>query len=162
MLHTPEIAANMYKLFDDINIGYDQCDEGRWKQRGTSIDPKLVNGGCILNIHEDTIKENVELLELFINEIQQFNKNIKILFTLLPKSIAIESIRDLLPQWSRVKEGFYNIVNNLCMKYSVVFWDYQKRVEISENPTFFADDEHLNTVGARAFTAILNEDLKRL
>lgn len=163
MLHTPEIAANMYKLFDDINIGYAPLEEPRWKNRGkdTFVDSKIIKGSLILKNHEDTINENVKLLDLFMEEIQKFNKDIKVIFTLMPMSVNIGSIRDLLPRWNCIKIEFNNIVNSLCVKYNALFWNYEKKEEITGNYAFFYDDQHLNTIGARAFTSILNEDLNR-
>ncbi len=60
------------------------------------------------------------------------------------------------------KKEFNIIINDLCNKYNAYFWNYKNRRELSENHMFYYDVEHMNTVGGRALTAILNEDLKKL
>ena len=81
----------------------------------------------------------------------------KIIFTLIPQYIMMEKVsKPFMDDW---KDEFYYIINDICERYHSVFWNFENCKEISENPMFYYDEMHLNTVGARAISAILNEKL---
>ena len=60
------------------------------------------------------------------------------------------------------KEEFYGIVTDLCKRCHALFWDFKNCGEISDNHMFYYDEMHLNTVGARAMSAILNDKLNQM
>lgn len=109
-------------------------------------------------IHRDTIEENKKIIVQFVESINKMNENIKIIFTLIPQYITMEeTMRPFMKEW---REMFFDTISSLCAKYQIEFWSYKENKEISENSAFYWDTRHLNTIGARALTALLNKDLE--
>ena len=55
----------------------------------------------------------------------------------------------------------YGPARYLCDKYNIPFIDLRNLSELSENPFFFQDVEHLNDNGARAYTMFFAQQLKQ-
>ena len=53
-------------------------------------------------------------------------------------------------------------MKRFCDQYNLYFFNYKYKKEISENHIFYADIQHMNTIGGKALSAILDEDLKKL
>lgn len=85
---------------------------------------------------------------------------LNLVFTLLPRYLTMENAEEeLMQDW---KKDFLEIVEPVCNKYGVKFWNYKCNKEIYSNHRFFADISHLNTVGGNALTSLLCRDLQRL
>lgn len=120
----------------------------------------LLNGSIVNNRYDSTIYENKIILENFIREIREWNPHMKIILTLIPRYITMERITEqILLSW---KIEFLNIVKRFCDQYNLYFFNYKYKKEISENHIFYADIQHMNTIGGKALSAILDEDLKKL
>ncbi|HBI61538.1 MAG TPA: hypothetical protein DDY31_10065, partial [Lachnospiraceae bacterium] len=114
----------------------------------------------VLGRYEETIQENIQIIENFIQWVQGMNPKVKIIFTLMPVYVTMEKVLAVFKkEW---KEDFENIVRRLQKKYGVYFINYKNRAEISENNHFYHDITHLNTIGGRCMTSILNEDIKKI
>lgn len=156
---------DIFDVFEDIDIQQaGSCPSSRWKhiaQKGNLLTFGPIIGSPALKRSEDTIRENIALMDTFLKEVREFNANIKIIFTLIPRYIEMEQATQIVMEklW---KKEFGNIINNFCDKYDVLFWNYKERQEISKNYMFYYDVEHLNTIGGRALTAILNQDLRAI
>ena len=114
----------------------------------------------ILKRLEKTIKENIHLLKKFILLVNKKFPKCKIVFTLIPRYITMEKVQGIFME--RWREEFESIIQNLQKTYGVYFINYKNRIDISENHHFFWDVNHLNTIGGRSLTSILNEDLRRI
>ena len=66
------------------------------------------------------------------------------------------------PFMHRWKDEFYRVITDICEGNHAIFWDFKNYKEISENHMFYYDEMHLNTVGARAMSAILNDKLHQI
>lgn len=157
---------SVFEVFENIDLQQVEarCPSTRWAhimKKGNSLTFGPIIGSPVLKRSEDTIKENIALMDTFLKEVQEFNANIKIIFTLIPRYIEMEQATQIIMEklW---KKEFENIISNFCDKYNVLFWNYKERQEISKNHMFYYDLEHLNTVGGRALTAILNQDLNEI
>lgn len=114
----------------------------------------------VLKRFDDTIEENIEIIEKFIRLVRDKSPDCKIIFTLLPRYITMEKILGkFVETWM---ESFERIIRRLQEVYGVYFINYKNRIDISENNYFFWDVSHLNTIGGRCMTSILNEDLKKI
>lgn len=114
----------------------------------------------VLKRFDDTIEENIEIIENLIQLVRDKSPDCKIIFTLLPRYITMEKVLSkFMKAWM---ESFEDIVLKLQKKYGVYFINYKNRLDISENNYFFGDICHLNTIGGRCITSILNEDLKKI
>ena len=152
----------MIDVFDDVDAEFDYVPDNRWKhiEQDVPLPANQILGSSITKRFEKTIEENLNIIEEFIKEIKSKNPRMKIVFTLIPKYISIEKAAEsVMHVW---KKEFYQIVTDLCDRYGIYFFDYKNCKCISQNHMFYYDIGHLNTVGARAMTAILNEDLKQL
>lgn len=157
--YIPEKTPYLCSLFDDVNVRCGVRASDRWKHTDKDEWGPMIKRAA-LNRHEATIEENKKLLHLFLQEIKDFNSNIRIIFTLIPRYIKMEQETKLyIGPW---EQEFHDIINYVCEKYNVLFWNYKNRTEISSNEMFYYDISHLNTTGARALTSILNEDLKNI
>lgn len=160
--YIPEKTFYMQFLFDDISVKCGVCATSRWKHMDESDLIKV--GSAIrksaLNRHEITIEENKRLLNRFLREIRDFDSEIKVIFTLIPRYIKMElETEPFMKSW---KEEFIDSISDMCKMYNTFFLNYKNRTDISSNDAFYYDIEHLNTAGARALTSILDEDLKKL
>ena len=105
-----------------------------------------------------TINDNISILENTIGSVKEEYHNLNIIFTLLPRYIATEKKAIIVEQlW---KEEFQQIVLQICSKYNIKYWNYKNLIEISNNHFFYYDQEHLNTIGARAMTSIINRQIQ--
>ncbi len=161
--YIPEKTSSMCHLFSNVNIRRnDLCAASRWRhiEKRNCLTAGPIIGGVVTKRSETTIKENIGLLNSFLKDIKSFNGDIEVIFTLIPRYIEMERATEIvMKEW---KKEFENIVYNLCDKYNANFWNYKNRRELSENHMFYYDVEHMNTVGGRAISGILNEDLKKL
>lgn len=152
----------METIFDNLDAEFDYVPNIRWRhiERDIPLPANLIIGSGIRKRFEKTIQENLNIIEKFINEIRIKNPKMKIVFTLIPKYISIEkAVEPVIYTW---KKEFLQVVADLQNRYGIYFFNYKACACISENHMFYYDIGHLNTVGARAMTAILNEDLKQL
>lgn len=117
-------------------------------------------GGIVKKRFENTNLANRSILTKTIARIKEFNPNIKIIFTLIPRFITMETVS--VPFMKAWKEEFEKEMYELCKQDNVHFFDYKGETKISGNPQYFFDVDHLNTIGAGCLTSILNEQLKQL
>lgn len=108
---------------------------------------------------EKTILENIRIIEEFIRYIKRIDSDCKIIFTLIPRYITMEkTLSILIEDW---KTDFENIIRELQRNWNgVYFLNYKNRIDISGNNRLYFDINHLNTMGGRCMSSILNEDIK--
>lgn len=151
--YMPEKAFLLKEFFDNICVGNDLGALGRWCHIKKDIAVEMP----ILKRHWSTVQENLVLINAFIEQIRKWNSKINIIFTRLPVYGTLQSLIDqYAAKW---EEEFQGLICGLCKKYHIVFLDYHNRKDISENPGLYGDIEYLNTIGARAVTSLLNDDL---
>ncbi|MCM1568364.1 MAG: hypothetical protein NC081_02825 [Roseburia sp.] len=85
---------------------------------------------------------------------------LNLVFTLIPRYLSMERAEEeMMQDW---KKNFLEIVEPVCTKYGVKFWNYKGNREICDNHRFFLDVSHLNTMGGSALTSLLCRDLQML
>ena len=155
----------MSLLFDEdwllkIRSGTDEDSYNRWYHI-EKTDIPLENRFDLSSIKHHrsfTINDNISILENTIGSVKEEYPNLNIIFTLLPRYIATEKKAIIVEQlW---KEEFQQIVLQICSKYNIKYWNYKNLIEISNNHFFYYDQEHLNTIGARAMTSIINRQIQ--
>ncbi len=152
----------MDKIFDNANIQPNFFPNDLWGyiEKEAPVPLNAVLSSVIRKRFEDTITENKEIIVDFIKTIRNKNRDMKIVFTLIPKYISVEVAAEPFMQvW---KAEFNDIITDLCAKYQILFWNYKGCGCISKNPRFYHDPRHLNTAGAKAMTAILNKNLQEI
>lgn len=141
----------------------DKPENNRWGHiyRDALLPSKILSNRSVMWRRDDTIKENFMLLEEMIKEIRSITKDIKIIFILIPRFESMERITEVtLLKW---KEEFVSIVQDFQYRWSnILFWNFKEYEEISQNNNFFADVAHLNTIGGKCLTAILEKKLGEL
>ncbi len=150
------------KIFSNSNIQPIIRPNDVWNyiDKDAPLSPNWMIGSGIRKRFEKTIEENMDIMIHFLESIRKKNKDMKIIFTLIPKYITMEKAAEpFMKEW---KEEFHHVIAHLCSKYQAFFWSYKQCREISENPRFYLDTRHLNTVGARAMTTILNKGLQEI
>lgn len=115
-------------------------------------------GGVVTKRYEETIYENRIILENFCQNVSRLDSNIQIIFTLLPRYITMERIME--PIMCKWREEFEAIVGMLCDKYNAKLLNMKNRKDISENPYFYWDINHLNTAGGISMTSLLESKLE--
>lgn len=109
---------------------------------------------------DKTILENIGIVEEFIRYIKTIDSECKIIFTLIPRYITMEkTLTTLTENW---KIDFENIIRKLQTNRGVYFLNYKNRIDISGNNRLYFDINHLNTIGGRCMSSILNEDIKKI
>lgn len=111
---------------------------------------------------EKTILENIQIMEKFVGQVQKIDSECKIILTLLPRYITMEkTLSAFMRKW---KSDFEDIVRNLQVNSGdmVYFLNYKNQINISGNNRLYTDINHLNTIGGRCMSSILNEDIKRI
>lgn len=108
---------------------------------------------------EKVIGNNMDILEELLKSIWDFNSNIKVVLFLLPKYITLEQSKDIIMiQW---KKEFLQTISKFCNKPNIYFKNYKFCEGISNNNYFWFDIDHLNTIGAKCMTSIIDNDLIR-
>jgi len=106
------------------------------------------------SINTETVKENKESLHRLVRQIRSLGNNIKITFMLLPRYYMVEEYhKKLLVEHKQI---FDEIIRQFLAEYDIQFIDCKECTKISRNNHFFSDPAHLNSVGAVAFTTMLN------
>lgn len=108
---------------------------------------------------EKVIKENICNLETLLKEIFQFNPDMKVILCLLPKFITLEETKqEFMKEWEK---EFNDILKDVTLHPNVYLFNYKFREGIYDNNRLWYDVGHLNTVGAKCMTSIIEEDLQR-
>lgn len=106
------------------------------------------------NIYTDTEKENIHIFENILSLLKETNNNIDIYIVLIPQYCKVEKILKIKEkEW---KSRFYNIINSFKLKYKFKVLDFKNCEEISANEKYYFDAGHLNDLGAKEFTKLLN------
>ena len=108
------------------------------------------------NIHPQKLEEvhtNNNIDSLKLEYVEKFitlckNKKIKLFFTVSPEY----TIADI---------DLYDTLKNIALKHEVPFFDYHSKKLFHEHPEYFKDKTHLWDKGAKLFTTIFAQDLKR-
>lgn len=152
----------LQEIFNNWDAEFNQFIYGRWDHisKNTLLRAEQIVGRSITERFEDTFQENINILESFMTAIKKQNAGIKVIFTLIPLYASMEKVSE--PFMRKWKDEFYRIVMNICKRNHAMFWNFKNCKEISENNMFYYDEMHLNTVGARAMSAILNEKLNQI
>lgn len=150
------------EIFSNWDTEYNKLVYERWAHisKNTLLRAEQIAGRSITERFEDTFQENINILESFMKAIRKQNADIKVIFTLIPQYITMEKVS--VPFMQKWKDEFYGIITDVCEHNQAVFWNFKNCKEISENHMFYYDEMHLNTVGARAMSAILNEKLNQI
>lgn len=165
IVNKEKIKKDMGILFGHRGLYEDTKNENhRWSciKRDEGLEPvlEIMESKNIFVRHEDTIMENIHYLESFIKEVKSYNKNIKIVFTLIPRFQSMEVAME--PRMELWKREFFDIVDMFKKKYQVSFFNYKECEEIYSNHRFYYDVCHLNTQGGRCLTSMLARDLENL
>lgn len=108
---------------------------------------------------ENTVGQNKRNLEQLLDEIWKWNPDIKVVMVLFPKYITLEETsKTFMETW---KNDFLRILEDFTKRKNLYFWNYKFCKGIADNGRFWADVSHLNTMGARCMSSIIEEDLKR-
>lgn len=150
------------EIFDNWDTAFYRYVYNRWEHisNNTLLRAEQIAGKSITERFEDTFQENVNILECYMKAIRKKNVDMKVIFTLIPQYANMEKVSS--PFMHKWVDEFYRIITGICERNHAVFWNFKNCKEISENPMFYFDEMHLNTVGARAMSAILNEELNQL
>lgn len=106
---------------------------------------------------EDTIQENKVIFENFLIKLKKINPEMRIICILIPRFWTMElALKSILQPW---KKEFEETMCSMKNKYGLEYYDFKSMTEISENRYFYNDVNHLNDVGAIAFTSMLNNKL---
>lgn len=152
----------MKDIFSNWDTEFDESSYDRWKHipENTMLRSEQIIGRSITERYEDTFQENINILENFMKYIRKVDIDVKIIFTLIPQYITMENVSaPFIHKW---KDEFYKIITNMCERYHALFWNFKNYEEISQNHMFYYDEMHLNTSGARAMSAILNEKINQI
>lgn len=149
-------------IFSNWDTGFNEFVYDRWNHipKNVLLRAEQIVGRSITERFEDTFQENINILKCFIKDIRKRSADIKIVFTLIPQYITMEKVS--APFMHRWKDEFYRVITDICEGNHAIFWDFKNYKEISENHMFYYDEMHLNTVGARAMSAILNDKLHQI
>lgn len=147
---------------DHKPLGSDWHEYDRWTHIGQdeygAMGEQIMTSHVVNRRFEVTIKENKELLSELLVCLRKWKPDVNIIFTLCPRYITMEKKGEmLLGTW---REEFEMLIEGYCRKFDACYRNYKGHSEISENHCFYYDVAHFNTVGGKAFTEILNEDLK--
>lgn len=150
------------EIFSNWDTEFNKFVCGRWDHilESTLLRAEQIAGKSITERYKDTFQENINILECFMKDIKKQNADMKVIFTLIPQYTTMEKVSD--PFMCKWKNEFYGIVTDICNRHHALFWDFKNCREISENHMFYYDEMHLNSVGARAMSAILNEKLNQI
>ena len=112
------------------------------------------------NRYEQTINENKDILFSFVNYVHLLFPKCKIVFTLIPRYRSMEKFFHLLmKEW---QDEFMKTLNDLLTNEYVYFINYKNVAEIKDDYHLYFDINHLNTIGGKCLSSILNEDLKKI
>lgn len=112
------------------------------------------------NRYEQTINENKDILFSFVNYVHLLFPKCKIVFTLIPRYRSMEKFFPLLMKdW---QDEFMKTLNDLLTNEYVYFINYKNVAEIKDDYHLYFDINHLNTIGGKCLSSILNEDLKKI
>lgn len=154
-----EILNYLFEKAFALDEEFDSCN--RWNR--IKGDASLPVGHFISHITRikdiKTIEENKKTFGAFCDMLLQFNPDIKIVCLLLPKYITLEETKNAVME--QRKAEFYEIINEFINTKNIYFWNYKFCEGIADNNRLWFDIEHLNTIGARCMTSIIEEDLKR-
>ena len=148
-----ELFYNVEPLYKEL---YDEGWRGRVLKNG--LEEKNIVTPGIYRRNEDTINENKRNLREMVQCLRRINPNMKIYFTIIPRFETMEKVMErLMPSfWKKELE---REVLQICKDESCTYLNYKECFEIYGNKNFYMDACHLNSIGAKAFTYKLLENL---
>lgn len=156
------IIEILEQLFEEhFALDHEVMANNRWKciEQDVPLPVGHFTARIVTERDERTIKENKKIFDEFLSEIWEFNPDIKIVLLLLPKYITLEEVKDAtMKRW---KTEFFEILNEIRDKKNLYIKNYKFCDGIANNRHMWFDIDHLNTIGARCMTSIIEEDLKR-
>ncbi len=106
---------------------------------------------------EDTIKENINTFEKLLKLLKRIKPGIRIICILMPRFYTMElAMQGIMKEW---KSEFESIIFQMQELYGIEYLNFKDCKDISNNPHFYKDVNHLNDIGAVAFTSLLNNIL---
>jgi hypothetical protein len=99
--------------------------------------------------HEKRFEENIAMLENFIAECKKHNADVTFIMSPVYETYYRYADREVIQ-----KNNF--ALNKLCQKYGCRYFDYFTDTRFSIKD--FNDNDHLNFMGAKKFSTILNDD----
>lgn len=122
--------------------------------------PGSYMGNSLQKKRTDTIEENKEILHKMIKLAKEYRSDSKIVLTLLPVHITATKARSLICDMLWIEE-FNETVHDISQKFGCLFLNYKNCEIISDNDTFFFDVHHMNKIGSRCMTSIIDNDLRK-
>ncbi len=116
---------------------------------------------CIKRYYDKTNKENREYISNLCELLKQIHPELKIFVTLMPRYINVEKLHRDNECMKKYRGEFLDNMRKIKGDFGVKILDFKDRWEISANPHFFRDEDHLNSFGASAFTSILSKEIQK-
>lgn len=150
------VFGTVYELNDfvDFNSAYHDLSGRKRMVTAQDVDSYSYKRGT-LNVHQDTITENIGAFEDLLKLLKRINPDIKIYTVLVPKYIETE-IRDI-PKLSKHKIYFNEIIAEMQQKYGFTHLDFKEISDIAMHKCYYYDAAHLNYFGALELTRQLKD-----
>lgn len=149
----------MKDLFDE----YLACDLSAYSDAYDKFCDEIVQAKDLMVLkkrHKKTIIENYKLLTDILELLKNEYPSIKTIFTLLPQYSSFEKIsKQFLNEW---EHEFESKINDICETYHVLYRNYKGYKGISDNRELFRDIRHLNSIGAKCMTSIIDADFCKI
>lgn len=116
----------------------------------------VVETGMVKNVHEDTIRDNIQYFYEMLKLAYEWNSDMKVFVLLMPRYYEVQKkVDEACVEW---KERFYYILEEARKDYKFEILDLCNH-EISKESAYYQDVSHFNYYGAVKFTDLLNEYL---
>lgn len=148
-------------FYERYALDYVETQKNRWGciEPFEPLPVRHFTASIVEKKYRETIEENKRIFDHLLEDIREFNPNIKIILLLLPRYSTLETTKE--KHMERWKAEFEEIVSNACQRENVYWKNYKFCECVSGNRKFWNDIEHMNTIGGKCMTSIIDEDLKR-
>ena len=136
--------------YNNEQIDFDKAVEDAYKAQ--VLEYRNADGTRVLN------NDRVEALEDLIELCKKSN-----LKPILITTPVLKEFHDVINERNpEFLEEFYEAVYEISERTDTEYWDYSMDSRISGNKEYFIDAHHLNKDGAKLFTSIIFDEIKRL
>lgn len=154
-----EILAELFYNWFAIDKPINEYERWNCIKQHPAVETDIFSGSITLVENEEVIEENIKTFQEILVTIKDFRADMRIVLALFPRYATVDQLKYMAAgHW---ESKFHEVMSKVLADEYVYFKDYKFCKGVYDNRRLYYDPIHLNTIGGRCMTSIIEEDFKR-